>query len=446
MARKARSRRGYSKRAHNEHPGVTISQEADRLFLRWHDPAPAGRKGSRRKELLRAPTGVLVPSRDAATAYAVRKAEALAEERTRLAAVPDVPEYQPDATWALLHEKHLDYLRRKGRSPSTLRSYKQTWRFIESWRARPEFPRQLSIADLEHFAKHVADKELSPHSVKTILVHHKAMINFGRKRMGCVRLPGETVAEGLQSPVKAELKPVALPTAKLRDVLDKASAFDQKHPGAQMFPLLAFLMLTGCRLGECEAVRWKPSKPSAAESWPDFDGGRLLIFGGKTSRQRSVSFETRPALQKMLGVMRDAADAHAEPYIFGGKLPLALRDKREVSATDADGRRIHGKSGKAALYSVRKDSGADWKPKDFRSTAATFLANSGLGLNLYTVAGELGHDYSVLTKHYAGQFSVPAKQRSAKTVEAVLGIADLVESWCKEKSGHVGKLIRLRRA
>lgn len=444
---KRKKQRGYNSRAAREHPGVTISQEVrngeKRILLRWREILPGGRLGKRKGCYALDANGKPAKSRTRAHAHAVRKAGELESERAALVNVAATPEYRPDATWAELFASHAAHLSRKGRSASTLRTYKQTWAFVESWRGRPALPKQLQLVDLEAFAQHVANHKklrtqaekdaglpaetLSPHSVRTALIHLKGILNFGRKRLKCVRVDGETVAEGLQSPVKANVRPTALPASKLRQILEAAS----EHNGGSMFPLIAFLMVTGCRLGEAEALRWKPSKPGAAESWLDFDGGRILMYGVKTSRQRVIPFESRPALRTMLEAIKDNTDITGLPFVFGGRLPLAIRDKRAIVATDKDGNQIIGRSGKAALYAVRAKSGADWKPKDFRSTLATFMCNSALGLNVYTVAGELGHDHAVLVKHYAGQYQLPPAQRNATTVEALLGVTDLLQRGTK---------------
>jgi integrase len=448
---KDKKRRGYSKRAAREHPGVTISSEvrAGRkvVLLRWREVLPRGRNGKRKACVAVDSKGDPVTSRTKAHSLAVRKAEELQKERQALENASIGSDFNASATWKELFESHQRHLERKGRSPATLRSYQQAQQYLESWDERPELPRKLELVHLESFAHFVAKYKkaksksalgrrevLSPHSVRSILVHIKGLLNYGRKRLNCVQLSGEAIAEGLQPTVKAYVSPVALPSAKLRQVLTVA----RECQSGAVFPLLTFLMVTGCRLGEAEAVRWSPSKPGSAESWLDFEGSRLLIYGGKTFRQRVVPLEPRPLMRDMLLTLSREVDTKALPYVFGGRLPLALRDKRVETLLDEHGKTVRGKSGKAALYAVRAKSGADWKPKDFRSTLATYLCNSSLGLNVYAVAGELGHDHAVLVKHYAGQYHLPPGQRDAKTVEEVLGIADIVQEWLKQRKPRGG--------
>jgi integrase len=456
MARK-RTRKGYSKRSRSEHPGVTISTERRGgqtvVALRWRDPAPQGRVGARRKLVLAGHDGLPLSSREAARPFAVAKSRELAKERQQLA--DGAKPVDRDATWLQLLEQHAKHLTAKDRSPKTLIGYRQCWPFLESWRGRPARPHDLTVGDLEGFVEHVRNQPnsrtgaaLSPHSVAGIARHFKAMLNFGRRRLSCVRLDAEAINEGL-SVGRVEVKPVTLTSANLRGILEAAATHDEERPDSELFPLLAFLMVTGCRRGEAERLRWKPSAPDAPESWVDFDGDRLLIYGAKTRRQRVVPLTSRPALRKMLQTMAGAADPKAEPYVFGGALPLAIGDKRHVlpdDDDDDDAETVVGRSLKAAIKAVQGATDFKWKPKDFRSTCATYLANSGLGLNLYVVAGELGHDYAVLVKHYAGHFALPRKQASAATVEELLGIKPALEGWISARTGRAGRLLKLKRA
>lgn len=457
-------RRGYSKDAHDTYPGVTISQETRDgrkvLLLRWREVLPGGRQGKRKAcyalntkglALLKAGQpavgpGLLATSRSKARKHAIQKSAELASERTYLAEVQPSSEVRPDATWTELEAAHLAYLSRKSRRAATLRAYGQAWAKVRGWPARPTLPRQLTLLDLETYRDHLSRKGLSPHSVNSLLVHFKAALNFGRTRVRCIRLDDVDVKQGLE-PVEAVQLPVCLDRTKLRAILAAASAFDDEHIGAQTFPILAFVMVTGCRLGEMQALRWAPSRASAAESWPDFTGGMLRIYGAKTSVPRSLPFATRPGLRRLLGILRSRVDAAALPFVFGGTMPLAVRDRREAGPVEADGKRTPGRSAKSALAAVREASGADWAIKDLRSTAATHLANTSLyGSLLNTLADHLGHSYDVLKEHYLGKLVLPDAQRNAATVEEVLGVADAINAWCEAAEGKGGKLLRMRGA
>jgi integrase len=449
MPRKSR-RKGFNKRGRSEHAGVTIGLDESGgqpvIVLRWFDPAPAGHTGKRRKAIVYGLDGTPVSSREEAKPAAVKKSDELREEQARIDKGGQATNF--DGTWDGLLNAHKKYLKAKGSSPKTITDYGQTWRFLDSWVGRPLAPQGLTVEHLRGFVAHVkgyvskkTGKALAPHSVAATLRHVKALLNYGRKELACVRLDGEAINRGLQQGKLPRLLPVAHSSRELVDILDKAAVYDAEHPKSEIFPLLAFLMLTGCRRGEAEALRWSASASGAAESWVDFDGGRILIYGEKTGRQRSIPLANRPALRELLETLQDKADEKTEPFVFGGPLPLAIGDKRP---TTKDG--VIGRSLKAALESVQNTAKSNWKPKDLRSTFASYAANSVQGLNLYTLAGELGHDYAILTKHYAGHLTLPEARKSASTIEGMLGIEKPLASWFKATSGAKGRILKLKRA
>ena len=459
--------RGYNKAAHDNHPGVTISEEwrgtgmAKRkvLMLRWREPLARGKIGARRAEVVKDKIGRPVTSRSDAHQYAVRKSEELDTRRGELVDQdPAGKEHTPDATWDDLARAHAKSLRKRGKREKTRTGYKQSWRFIKRWKARPAKPCDLTGLDLENFAAFVASrrnrrtgKPLSPSSVVSVLAHVKVRLGFGRRRLKCVRIDAETLGERLESPRKPKLEPVVLTSAKLCAILIAAAEYDADHPAtttfplreaANTFPLLAFFMGSGCRRGEVEALRWAPTSPGAAESWIDFHGDRFLIFSTKTGRHRVLSFEKRPHLRKLLGFMHDRVDAGAKPFVFGGVAPLAINNRREV-----DGEAVRGRSLKRALRTVRANSGADWALKTLRSTTATYLCNSGLFQGkTYDVAGEMGHRHDVLLTKYAKPYTLPKDQARADSVEGVLGIEKEITSWLEAQAGAGGKLLKMRRA
>lgn len=459
--------RGYNKSAHSDHPGVTISEEwrADGtrdgrkvLMLRWREPLARGKLGKRRGEVVKDKTGRLVTSRSEARPYAVAKSEALIIQRIELANEDSSGQnYSPEATWEELAAAHAKHLRHKGRRAKSREGYKQSWRFLKRWKARPAKPRELTEHDLERFAAFVGSrrnkrtgKRLSPASVASILAHVKVRLGFGRRRMKCVRVEPESMREAL-APPKQSLQPKALHADKLRQILEAASEYDDAHPAsttfpmhpaANTFPLLAFFMATGCRRGEAEAVRWKLSEPGAPESWVDFEGDRLLIYSHKTSRDRVLPFETRPMLRKLLRFLHDQADTKAEPFVFGGAAPLAINNRTEQHEQG-----VKARSMKRALRAVRQNSGADWALKDLRSTTATHLCNADLYRgNTYNVASEMGHRHDVLLTRYAKPFALPKDRAKAASVEGALGIADAIAAWLKARTGKEGRVIKMGRA
>ncbi len=466
MPRRTKSR-GYSRSAHADHAGVTISEEwrddgtkdgRKVVMLRWREPLARGKVGKRRAEVVKDRAGRPVTSRSEAFTYAVAKSEALGLQRIELANEDSSgQDYSPEATWEELAAAHAKHLRNKKRRAKSREGYKQSWRFMKRWASRPPKPRELTEHDLERFAAFVGSRRnkrtgklLSPASVASILAHVKVRLGFGRRRLKCVRVDHESMREAL-APPKQSLQPKALHAEKLRQILEAASEYDDAHPAsttfpihpaANTFPLLAFFMATGCRRGEAESLRWELSTSDARESWIDFEGDRLLIYSHKTSRDRVLPFETRPMLRKLLRFLHDQADTIAAPFVFGGAAPLAINNR-----TEAHEQGVKARSMKRGLRTVRQNSGADWALKDLRSTTATHLCNADLYRgNTYNVASEMGHRHDVLLTRYTKQFALPKDRAKATSVEGALGIADAIAAWLKVKAGKEGRVMKMRGA
>lgn len=463
-SKNTRPRRGYNRRSRSEHPGVTISTEKRTdgslaVSLRWTDPGT----NRRCKETVRDSSGLPVGSRERAKAAAVAKSKEIAAERKRLE--DGKAPTDRSTTWEMLKAKHIEHLKGKGRSRKTLLDYAQSWKFLESWPGLPSHPFKLTTLDLQGFTVHIRRHKnrhtggrLAAASVMSVIRHVKAIFNYGRKALACVKLDGERINFALDPGTAPRLEPFSFAPSEMVKILEAAIECDgQARSEAKVFPFVATLMLTGARRGELERLRWFPSTPGAAESIVDFTGQRLLIWSTKTKHHRVVPFGTRPTLRDVLECVAAIRDVEAEPFVFGGAKSLAIADRRDSDRGDDSGADAEevlddeetdgtlGRSLKSALKKVRVKSGVRFRPKDCRSTLATHLANSGLGTNLYVVAAELGHDYPVLRKHYAANRILQPEQAKAMTIEDLLGIREVIEGWVRMQSGGQGRLIRLQR-
>lgn len=452
----ARKPRGYSRRARSEHPGVTIASErrADgtiAIVLRWTQP------GTRRrcKEIVRDALGLPVASRERAKDAAIAKAKELAGEVRRVEEGKTPTD--TETSWDDLKNSHVKHLEAKGRSKKTVADYGHSWPFVNSWLGRPSRPHKVKLTDLQDFLRHVRGQrnkytgaKLAPATVESVARHVKAILNYGRRFLACVKLDAEAINDALNTGTAKRLEPVAYSTKQLKDILEKADEIDEAAPKAHnVFPLLATFMLSGCRRGELERLRWVQSAPGRAESYVDFDGDRLVIWSTKTHRHRHVPFRTRPVLRRLLQTIGENVNIAIEPFVFGGAKSLAISDRREDREPRddlEDERATVGRSLKSTLLAVRAKCGIPFTLKGLRSTLATYLANSLLGANLYQVAYELGHDYAVLDKHYAKHRELPSAQAKAEAVECLLGIEGVLESWLSASQGRLANLLHLRRA
>lgn len=452
--KKKRKQRGYNRRSRSEHPGVTIASEkrangSVAIVLRWIHPGT----NRRCKEAVKDRNGVPVTSREAAKDAAIAKSIELASERKEVDEGREATDR--DTTWETLKSRHKKHLEARGRSPKTVADYAQSWLFLTRWPGLPSRPFKTRKADLEDFVHFVrlqrntyTGERLAPATVESVVRHIKAVLNYGRKSLSCIRLDAEVLNDALDTGRRATTEPVAYTSNDLNAILKAAKEADSLvRPERHTFPLLATFMLSGCRKGELERLRWFPTAPGKPESYVDFEGDRLVVWSTKTHRHRHVPFRTRPMLRVLLETLKDGIDVGREPYVFGGERSLAVSDRRPPDEADkvvgGEKRRL-GRSLKQPLLSVRRLSGVPYTLKGLRSTLATHLANSRLGVNLYQVAFELGHDYAVLVKHYASHRELPREQADADTVERLLAIEDAVRVWVQERQPVAGRVIKLK--
>ncbi|MBP9892853.1 MAG: tyrosine-type recombinase/integrase [Planctomycetes bacterium] len=478
-------RRAGTRRSRHEHPGVSIVSQRRRgelrIALRYRDPSDGhlrqceriDENGAPRPFLIDEPRHEFVPiqSREAARPLARRLSEWLWKQRALLKLhkngikfeLPpeDAEGARTQISWAELAQRHVAHLEARGRAKATVRHYEYAWSFFMRWPARPQWPSQLHEGLLEEFQvffrKH-RSKSGSEHAnatYRTICQHLKGRLNFGRKlhrresRLAlprkCVMIDGESINDGLAQNRPQRTLPVALNAAQLKAILSSALEHDAGiaerredwdksrvkrgleelyRLDSSVFPVLAFLMLTGCRRGEAEQLRWSPTAPGAAESWVDLDHGRVVIHASKTGVQRTIPLSSRPLLSRLLKVRR-AGKQEYEPYVFGGPLPLAIGDARRISSGA-----LRGLSLKKAIQDVRARSGVRFRIKDLRSSLATWLAHSQICTNLFELAAQMGHDYAVLVKHYASRdFSLPKESAAAQSVENLLGVEAQIRTW-----------------
>lgn len=447
--------RTASRRARQEHAGVTIATQKrrgeTRVVLRYKDPRTKLTKQCERLREDGSPWPftinddraefVPITTREQAKILARRLSNWLWSQRAiaKLEAQGvkvQVPQCDAHTvTWARLRNSFETELETKAASRKTILSYGQTWKFVNRWinHGGPPLPESLNREHLRDFIRFLRQhrftwgeagsgskgqpRPLSPFSVASHARHLRAVLNFGRKSIGCITLDGEAVSAGLVVGRLPRLVPIALRPQQLCSILKAAGELDRTR-NSLMFPFFAFLMASGARRGEALALRFEPSVSGAAESWLDLARGMVVIWGSKTARQRILPLATRPLLMKILDTLVRRRARGAEYVFAGGPLPAG-------NAGD-----MLGTAFKVAIKDVKQMCGVSFRLKDFRSTCATVLANSSvLGGNLYTLAGELGHNIEVLQKHYASHVAIAPELETARTVEAALGIEDEVAAW-----------------
>ncbi|MCO5171083.1 MAG: hypothetical protein M9894_32570 [Planctomycetes bacterium] len=184
-------------------------------------------------------------------------------------------------------------------------------------------------------------------------------------------------------------------------------------------PFVGFTLLSGCRSGEAEALRWDQVDLEALDELGQRAGEVRLGVEVKTGRARIVDLAAAPTLRQLLSAMKlRAGNVTERPSVFGGKEPLG---KGWVKATCA---RLIGSYG-----------APPFSPQKLRRTCATALVNSSIfgAATVWRASKQLGHSPQVLERHYAGLMrGVP---REARTLEAVLGVDELMSEMIVRLTG-----------
>lgn len=163
-------------------------------------------------------------------------------------------------------------------------------------------------------------------------------------------------------------------------------------------PFVLTTLLTGCRLGEVRALRWR--QVLLDQNYIALDDPS----GIKTGMGRRISLDETPLLSLMFAALKLRAGDH--PFVFGGEAELS----KEV----ADNCR-------ARLIRHFGAPQFDWQM--LRRTCGTFLTCAsgirGAG-SAWLSAVRLGHGIDVAQRHYWGAVNnIPVE---AKTLEAAMGI------------------------
>lgn len=302
-------------------------------------------------------------------------------------------------------------------------------------------------------------KQRSPATVNKTLASMKAILNKLRKADLVAHLSREAIADGLTllkvpRPLPEFLRPSeaqALLSACLRhdaEVFDitreenrgplgvarKLAAAQARAKGEDdpalprgetprhdpAGPFLAFLLLSGCRSGEGERLRWDQVDLEARDEHGQPAGEVRLGVEVKTGHARIVDLAAAPALRLLLAALKlKAGDVTERPYVFGGAEPLAPAwvQRTYLRLTSSYG---------APAFS----------PQKLRRTCATALVNSSIfgAATVWRAAKQLGHTPAVLEKHYAGLLrGIP---REARTLEAVLGVEEQMAAIVARASGE----------
>lgn len=255
-----------------------------------------------------------------------------------------------------------------------------------------------------------ADQPRTRNAVNSELRAIKTMLQTLRK---AGRLPSITASDHVTDNLGAlkikRTRPDPLLPSQLRALLDACRRHDAEHPAAPIGPLVAFVLLTGMRVGEALRLVWADV---------DLEGMTIRVDAYKTNERR-VNLRVCPVAVQLLGTL--ARDGKASPHdrVFA---------HTKKSARTARLRLIADYGAPAFLYSTRHsradaDRGVSRSVPTLRSTCGSYLTCApGIfgAASAAMSALQLGHSVKVAQDHYVGAlWSIPA---DATTVEAAMQI------------------------
>lgn len=438
--------RRRARRTRSPHPGIVIMKpDAEHAYhrARYTDP-DSGRTVKERLD------PQALPTIEARTDWAKRKAKALAKRRMDLASgAPKATGTGLEAAIGRYYEAHKQLRAR------TLAEYKSATDKLLAWAARHGVASadDLTRAKLLGFREEIlnAPKRRAAKKAKRGAFREtrerRAAATINRELRGVRVVLGYLAELDLlprihEGDLRRALKklpltidaPTFLRPPEIAALVEAALAYDaetfkatrDEHAGdgergttaryEPIAPFVATLLLTGMRFSEALNLTWSQVDLHAL----DHDGrevGEIRLTGGdtKTKRARVVDLAVAPLLLEVLT-----------------KLHKASRKKGKVFALTYD-----GASSAAKRLRAKYEAPEAFSWQVLRSTCGTYLTNApGIfgAASAYRSAKQLGHSVAVAERHYLGLIRLPP---AAKTLEAAMQIEASYGGLLTNSSGRI---------
>ncbi len=435
------------RRVRSPHPGVTLRKRAWKSgatawYGRWRDP-DSGRELEAHLGKLRVTSAetrrkwAIAKSKDiTAREYALERGEARLTE-TSLRSEWDaflttargsvrprtVGAYEdvcgPFIDW-LETVRHIEFVEQIDRR--TLSAYRNL--VIAQPKSRP-------TVDAPRGTREPTDDRRAPATINRVLRHAKALVNHWRMAGLVPLLHRDAISEALRGVEQEGKRADPLQPSECVKLIEAAICHDaarfkltrrehQVRPSAKtawgtpryvpVAPLVAFVLLTGCRIGEALSLRWDDVHLEAIDMAGRVVGEVLLEPSAtKTKLSRRIDLAVSPMLRALL--VRLHAQNGVTPYVFGGTAPLS--NSRAVAAR----RRL-----------IDRFDGPVFTWQRLRVSCACYLTNAPAifgGSSIFRSAEQLGHSPLVAHKHYLGVMrGIP---HDARTLEDAMGIRRVLE-------------------
>jgi len=427
----------------NPHPGVQIKQRTwksglSTFIARFTDP-----DSGLTQEISLSKLGKHTPE--------ARRDWAILKSRSMLIRQAELLAGAPTRTETTLEQAINDYISMKKVElrPSTLNGYMEAIARLKAWAATQgiNYTEQIAPKHLESLRRVllIADKKValaggrrgestasgklrSPHSVNRDLRALKTLLNKWRRRHIAPLLTSDCIADELKfqdvgRPFISFLNREAIASLLNAALRHDTTCFTEtraEHIANAMkgttpryfpvTPLIAYLLLTGCRVDEALSLKWSAWNQRERQIELS-DIGRI-----KTKHARRIDLAITPSLESLLAQLKLKATGE---YVFGGHAPL---------------RKSHADSCRKRL--LREFGAPAFTWQQLRRTCGTFLtcAPGIFGTaSAWASAKRLGHSVEVAEKHYIGALRSPPIE--AKTLEAAMEIEGLMAAVCAVQSG-----------
>lgn len=434
------------RRIRSPHPGVVLVAPKGEWHVTWrarHKDPDSGRMVWTRLD------PVELPSPETRRDWAIDMAKTMARRKM------DLESGAPRATGASVKDtvkRYYDDHPRLGKR--TLATYRSATDKLEAW---CELAGVRTVDDLTHerlrkFAVTLADegrqvpargkgargkrkatsKPRSANTVNRELRSVRTVLGYVRSLKLLPKMSSDDLKDALKKLKATRKRIVFLKPADCQRLLEAALAHDEavfketrdEHSGkrergttAKFEPVaafVAFVLLTGMRVGEALSLEWKEVDLEAT----DLQGravGEIHLDPAKvkTGHARTVTLEVSPALHRVLVAMHERRGA---PVLNSDWVNPVFDLSYDIVDTEAKRLREDHSAPKQFTYQV------------LRSTCGSFLTNApGIfgAASAYRSAKQLGHSITVAEKHYLGLMSgLPS---DARTLEAAMGIEALME-------------------
>lgn len=435
------------RRIRSPHPGVVLippKGEHATWRARCDDPDTGGMEWVRLDP-------VDLPSPETRRDWAITKAESIARRRMELAS--GAPRATGTSIEGVVKRYYDDHPRLGER---TCKTYRLATDKLEQWckATKLHSADDLTIERLSTFAASLAKETRrvpargkgnrgkrkpsgvlrSVNTVNRELRSLRTVLGYVRSRKLLPRLPSDDLKDALKKHQPPRKRIVFLKPADCQRLMEAALAHDEavfaatrkEHAGlaekgttARYAPIavfVAFVLLTGMRVGEALSLEWKEVDLDAT----DLQGrpvGEIYLDPNKvkTKHERTVTLEVSPFLRRLLVELRKRRSKGKPVYSEWTQPVFDL----SYDVVDTEQRRLRDDYGAPKHFSY----------KVLRSTCSSFLTNApGIfgAASAYRSAKQLGHSITVAEKHYLGL--MPGIPLDAKTLESAMGIEALVET------------------